>query len=192
AGGHGSDDRVVAPLEPQRAVGEFGGEGGIPAPDIARSQERGQHQVGVGVLLLHGTQRLPDGEPGRVGTAGAFPRFLGTARPAAAGPLPPRLAALVLPIGPSLGAGGIPPAAHWVAAGCWSKDSPPVNRAPRAQSAARIQDFPGGLSSSSCTGWEPVPTSTVSPSSLIRPAGSGRAPGSGCTGPILNRCPSRV
>src|SRR5699024_7704916 len=135
ATGDGSDDRVIASLEPQRAVGEFGGEGGIPAPDVARSQERGQHQVGIGILLLHGTQCLPGGQACRVGTPGAFPRGLGTARTAAARPLPPRLTALVLPIGPSLGAGGVPPAAHWVPSGCWSKHSPPVNRAPRAQSA---------------------------------------------------------
>ena len=40
------------------AVGEFGGEGGVTAGDVAFAQQRGQHQVGVGVALGDGAQHV--------------------------------------------------------------------------------------------------------------------------------------
>ena len=71
----GRDDRVVRALAAQRPVDEFGGERRVPGvevPAVARlAQQRGQDQVGVGIPLVDGPQRLEGQDADRVllGTA---------------------------------------------------------------------------------------------------------------------------
>jgi hypothetical protein len=71
----GRQHRVVGALAAQRAVHQLGGQRGVPVVEVpggARlAQQRGQHEVGVGVAFVDGAQRLEGEETHRVlaGTA---------------------------------------------------------------------------------------------------------------------------
>ncbi|CAM5499757.1 hypothetical protein SGLAM104S_02113 [Streptomyces glaucescens] len=61
----GGDHRVVGALPAQRPVHQLGGQRGVPPVELlgplllARlAQQRRQHEIGVGVPLVHGAQRL--------------------------------------------------------------------------------------------------------------------------------------
>ena len=58
----GRQDRVVRPLPPQRPVDQLGGERRVPGVEVVflacLAQQGRQHEVGVGVPLVHGPQRL--------------------------------------------------------------------------------------------------------------------------------------
>src|SRR6202041_2113110 len=66
AGGH---DRVVGAAAAQGAVGEFGGEGRVPAGQAAFGQQGGQQQVGVGVAVRDRAQDVVGRAPGGIGPA---------------------------------------------------------------------------------------------------------------------------
>ena len=60
------DDRVEQSAGAARAVGQFGGEGGVAAGDSALAQQCGQREVGVGVALGHRAQHVERRAAGRV------------------------------------------------------------------------------------------------------------------------------
>ena len=81
------EDGVVAAPPAQRAVGELGGERGVASGQPGPPEQPGKHEVGVGVLLGDGPERLERGPAGRVdgatgGGAGLRP---GTPAPALLG-----------------------------------------------------------------------------------------------------------
>jgi hypothetical protein len=61
-------DRVVGAAAAQRTVGQFGGEGGVPAGQAAFGQYGGQQQVGVGVALIDRAQDVVGGPARRIRT----------------------------------------------------------------------------------------------------------------------------
>ena len=54
----GSEHRVEPTLGAQGAVEQFGGEGGVAAAHTVATQDRGQDEVGVGVVLAHSAHRV--------------------------------------------------------------------------------------------------------------------------------------
>ncbi len=64
--GRVGDDRVERAGVPQRAVGQLGGERGVPAGQPGLAQHRREHQVGVRVVAVHRGDRLVRDLPGQV------------------------------------------------------------------------------------------------------------------------------
>jgi hypothetical protein len=61
-------DRVIGAAAAQRAVGQFGGKGGVPAGQAAFRQDGGQQQVSVGVALIDRAQDVIGGPARRIRT----------------------------------------------------------------------------------------------------------------------------
>ena len=74
AGGGQRDDRVVPALQPQRAVGELGGERGVAGVDPPLAQQRWQDEVRVGVGAGHRAQDVVGRRPGGVAALAALRR----------------------------------------------------------------------------------------------------------------------
>ena len=62
----GTDDRVELTEGATAAVGQFGGQRGVPAEQAAFAQDRRQRQVGVGAAGADGGEQIEGGLPGRV------------------------------------------------------------------------------------------------------------------------------
>src|SRR2546421_12894671 len=114
-GGHG-DDRVVRPAVTEGAVGELGGEVGVPAVQPQLPQDPGEHEVGVRVGPVYRRDRLVRRLTGLVHQRPATARRAGT---------------------PALVAGALRSSlpAH-------AKPSPGSGRTPRAQASAGIGFLP--------------------------------------------------
>ncbi len=65
------DDRVVGPEAAQRPTDQLGGERGVAPGDAALTEQRGEGEVGVGVLLAHADEHVVGGQPGGVDPAHA-------------------------------------------------------------------------------------------------------------------------
>ncbi len=89
----GGQDGVIGAAAAQRAVGQFGGEGGVPAGDAALGEQGREQQVGVGVAVRDRAQDVIGGAPRRVG---ARPGGPGTVR-GPAGMVPARTGARCAP-----------------------------------------------------------------------------------------------
>ena len=160
--GDGGDHRVVPSAQAQGAVGELGGESSVPAGDLPFAQQRWEHEVGVGVTVGDGAERVPRGTARWVGAASPLPGRLTTT-----GGVRALATSTGLPVAMGTAAAGAPatgtrvatgasatarPAARWTAArgvhraarATPSNVEPCSRRAPRAQSAAAIHPFPGG------------------------------------------------
>ena len=85
----GGQDGVIGAAAAQRAVGQFGGEGGVTAGEAALGEQGREQQVGVGVPVRDRAQHVVGGAPGRVGARAAGP---GAVRGAGPGLVPARLA----------------------------------------------------------------------------------------------------
>ena len=79
----GGEDRVVGTAAAQRAVGQFGGEGRVPAGQASLPEEGRQQQVGVGVPVRDRAQHVVGSPPGRIRVR---PAIAGLAGPGLAGP----------------------------------------------------------------------------------------------------------
>src|SRR6266851_122579 len=195
-------DGVVGAAAAQRAVGQFGGEGSVPAGQPALLEQGGQQQVSVGVPVRDRAQDVVGGAPGRIG---AWPTGAGLADTRLAGV---RLAGVRL-AGVRLAASGLP-AAGLARAGVAGSGRPrvfpllrhvsrttrgPPERRPRAHSDADMRRLPGAWTSPRRTGPEPVPTNTAwrptCSSPGARSGGAARSwAASGVTGPARDRGPS--
>ena len=79
----GGEDRVVGAAAAQRAVGQFGGEGRVPAGQATFPEEGGQQQVGVGVPVRDRAQHVVGGPPGRIRVRTAIAGLAAAGLPAA-------------------------------------------------------------------------------------------------------------
>ena len=185
----GPDDRVELPEGPAGAVGQFGGQRGVPAGDAPLGEQSRQREVGVGALRSDRGQHVEGDPPGLVRGG----RFAGGRPPrraagaASLGPVrltarravparvvvPSRAVACAVPIValsgrlPRLVRSRSAAARRRSAGGPGTSAArrhrstcPDSGRTPRAQSAAGIGRRPGGVSLPSRTAVVPVPTRT--------------------------------
>src|SRR5450755_517274 len=62
-----TQDRVIGPQRPQRAINQLGRERRITSLEPAAGEQPWQHEIGVRILLAHGAQRVERDNADRVG-----------------------------------------------------------------------------------------------------------------------------
>ena len=67
-----SDESVVAALQSQRSVHQFGDEGGVTSPQLCLYQRVWESKVGIGVVHLDGGKHLVRRQAGQVCRGSAF------------------------------------------------------------------------------------------------------------------------